>query len=163
MANSSQPALPFSILLQHWGASPWFTLCLSAHLAFFFFHWLSLQRTRLPDSHSLPLICFSVWQSKHCPSDTSVCLRLSFHLWRWEWNVIWQEVGFTVCYLTVKQSPLISALCLSIRADLFSSISDQRCWVKLWSEISWSTADHPQQQVVQSYSHHQSANKDPHK
>lgn len=89
-------------------------VCPSGFFLFFFSSlalslFLSLQRTGLPVSHSLPLICFSVWQSKHCPSDTSVCLRLSFHLWRWEWNAIWQEVGFTVCYLPVAQSPPLSS------------------------------------------------------
>lgn len=142
-ANSSQPR---AAILHPVPALRSFSMIYSMLVCpsgFFFFFSLigspSLQRTGLPVSHSLPLICFSVWQSKHCPSDTSACLRLSFHLWRWEWNAIWQEVGFTVCYLPVAQSPpppsyWSQLFDLSIWADPFCSISDQRGRVKLWSE-----------------------------
>lgn len=129
-ANSSQPALPSSILLWYWGASHWFTLCSSAHLVI-------SPPTGFPSrglacvSLSFSLICFPVRQSKHCPSDMSVCLRVSFHLWRREWNAIWQKVGFTVCYHTC--TPDLS----SLSEQLFSSISDQQGQVKSWSEMIW--------------------------
>lgn len=145
-ANSSQPALPFPIPLWYWGASPWFTLCLSAHLAFFS-HLLSLPRTSPPGSHSLSLICFSVWQSKHCPSDTSPAIFPSV-----EMGMKCDLTGGWIYCMLPYSHPWSQLSVWVSKLICFYGTSDQRC----------RSAD-PQQQVARSCSHHQSANKAPYK
>lgn len=151
-ANSSQPELPSSILLWYWGASLWFALCLSAHLASFFppasrSHRLFLWRTRLPVSHSFSLICFPVWQSKHCPSDTSVCVYGYPSICE-DGNEMWSDRRLDLLYAAI-----LHALCLSIRSEEYLISEAGLSSGQRWARCS----------PASSRPHHQSANKDAHK